>query len=218
MLKRVFVCLGFFVFVSLVGVAIQYYEIKKKKDNYEFLHKYFENFKKFCETMDMECYTYIQANLNRAQSILTDNGLVTIRLPFENGYHRNVPVLTLLNYIVDEQRTSFGDPYPYISCIEQAIVRTIGDYDQYFDNAIKKIFNIFIAFYKGFHGIISAPFIALSYMVSGKNFFSESKGLSVIINVLSGLGSFIGILSGIMSIVLGFEEFFALIKMWFSAS
>ena len=217
MLIRVLIGFGIFLGIALIGVAEQIFTAIKRNKEREFLAKYNENFYKYIQNKDYESYNAMILEMNKAQSLLGYNGFASIRFPYENGYHSNVPILTLLLKIEEERNLTISEPALYIQYIQVAISRTIGDYNSQIESIRKSITNVLIDFYKGFNWLLSLPFIILSYLFTGNNLLISSghRTIPIIVKVITTALQVVGTISGLMTIILGYNEFITILRSWF---
>ena len=217
MAARILIGVGVFLLIVLIGLLSQIVitrDIIKKRN---FLVEYSNIFVKYSNENDNSKYDYLITNLDQAQSALGAYGFASVSRPNESFYRNGVPVLTLLLDIVDERNSIYDMSRPYIELIYSTLAIAIGAYDVVIKNSQKALFNVFVDFYKGFNKLISAPFVALSYMFTGNNIFKGqiAQPVKVTWRIFSFILQLVGVASGIMSIILGYKEFFALVLSWF---
>ena len=214
---RILIGVGIFLLISIVGLLNQILITKNLIKNRNFLVDYSNMFVKYAKQNGSSHFDYLVSNLDQAQAALGAHGFASVCRPFESFYRNGVPVLTLLMDINDERNSSYDMSRPYIDLIHSALTIAIGASDLVIKNSQRNLYNIFINFYKGFNWIISAPFVALSYMFTGKNIFKGhiSQPINAIWHVFSFILQIVGVLSGIMSIILGYQDFYNLIASWF---
>jgi hypothetical protein len=209
MLNRIFIGLGVFVLISIIGIIDQVVVLSKRKKETDFIIQYLESLKKIYNG-DSTQYGFIMENYNKAQRLLGVNGIIAkLRLPFEKGYHINVPVLNLLSDMLDKSYYNEDSSRESYNMICQAFLRTLGDYNEAQNKLINGIKNIFVDFFKGFNLIIASPFLLISYMFFNKNIFKSTKAkpyVTVFI-LISRLIQLIGVISGIITIILGWSDF-----------
>jgi len=218
MFVRILIGVGIFLVVAFIGLITQFIGYRKRLKCRNFIVEYSNTFNKFLINKDSESYDYLLRNMNKAQVYLGYNGQISGCKPSSPIYQRSFPVLSLLTDIREEQISGYYlDSSLCIQMIQTSLSRTIGDYDNNFELIIKQAKNIFIDFFKGFNWIISIPFIALSYMFTGRNIFqgNVSRPIKMVWRVISLIIQLISVASGIMSIVLGYQDFLILIKSWF---
>ena len=218
MFVRILIGVGIFLVVAFIGLITQLVDYRKQVKQRNFIVEYNNVFYKFLEHKDEENYDHLLRNMNKAQGYLGYNGLVSGFKPFSPIYQRNLPVLSFLIEIREEQRSGYYiDIDTHIEHINTALKRTIGDYDNNLEKISNQAKNVLIDFYKGFNWIIIMPFVALGYMFTGKNIFHGhiARPLKVAWKVSAFIIQFISITSGIMTIFLGYEDFYKLIHSWF---
>lgn len=217
MLDRVLIGLGVFIIIALIGFFVQLIPALRIVKEREFLEKYSDHFFDYVKNKNYDSFSSLLLEMNETQRLIGRNGYVSIQRPFENGYHTNIPITSLIPQIEEERKMEYGDPDFYIRTVQVAIISTIGDYNFHIEATKKEMFNIFVDFYKGFNWLLSLPFVILGYLFTGNNVFltSKHKSATIFFKILLSVLQITGTISGIMTIILGYKEFAEVIRSWF---
>ncbi len=216
MFVRIIMGIGVFVAIAIIGVFVQLFNRRKLHEERKKIVEYNNDLVAFSNNNDCEIYNKLILNMSETQKLLGEFGFATIRNPI-GGYQRNsVPVLTLLFDVQEERKLEYNLCSNYVNLILTSLRITIGDYDSKIKESEKGIRNILVDFYKGFNWLIATPFIILSYLFTGKNLFKSitSRSVKTIWRVISFLIQMVSVTSVIMTIVLGYNDFYMLLITW----
>ena len=212
MLARMSVVIGIFIVIAICGFLKQ----KKRKntliERHAFLVDYRNQFIEYANHSDSKAYQFLNQHMTKAQDYMGSVGIIDkLRLPFENVYHLNVPVLAMLSHIASykDNQLSFNE---CARGIDDALTRAVGDHEDAIERLEKKIRNPFYCFYAGFNAAFSLPFIAVSYMFTGENHIESNKVLRVVMKTTATIVQALGLLSAVITIVIGWEDFLAIIR------
>lgn len=214
MLVRIGIFIGSFIVIAICG----YMKQKKRRNalinHCDFLVNYRNQFIQYANESDPEAYRYLNQHMTKAQDYLGAVGIIDkLRLPFENVYHFNVPVLAMLSHIASYKDNDL--PYnEYARMIDDTLTRAVGDHEDAIECLGKKIHNPFYCFYIGFNAFFSLPFIAVSYMLTGENRIESNKVLRVVLKATATIVQVLGLLSALITIVVGWEDFLVIISNW----
>lgn len=212
MLTRMSIVIGIFIAIAICG----FFKQKKRKntliDRRAFLVDYRNQFIEYANRSDLKAYQFLNQHMSKAQKYMGAVGVLEkLRLPFENGYHLNVPVLAMLSHIATNKENDL--PYSdYSRMIDDALTRAVGDHEDVIERLAKKLRNPFYCFYVGFNAVFSLPFIAVSYMFTGENHIESNKVLRVMMKITATIVQALGLLSAVITIVIGWEDFLAIIR------
>lgn len=216
MFVRICVIIGVFVVIALCGYIKQRKREKRLIEHRAFLVDYRNRFVEYANHGDQEAYQFLNQHMSKAQHYMGTIGILDkLRLPFENVYHVNVPVLSMLSHIASyrDNHLSYNE---YARMIDDTLTRAVGDHEDLIDRLEKKILNPFYCFYVGFNMIFSLPFIAISYMFTGENHIESNGALKIVMKIAATIVQLLGLISAIITIVIGWEEFVALLHKWFT--
>jgi len=100
MFVRICVIIGVFVVIALCGYIKQRKREKRLIEHRAFLVDYRNRFVEYANHGDQEAYQFLNQHMSKAQHYMGTIGILDkLRLPFENVYHVNVPVLSMLSHI-----------------------------------------------------------------------------------------------------------------------
>ena len=204
---RILILLGGFLVICVIGFAKQLININQNSKEASFLNEYRNRFIDFVLHKNPEAYHYLFQNFRKAAYIMGADGMMgKLHLPFENGYHLNVHVLSILSQVLEGSLPG-GE-----KIIDEAILRAHGWRSELHTQLVKKILNPFCDFYVGLNWIIMMPFIILSYLLTGKNRINNSGFLVVVLRVFASIIQALAILSSIITVVVGWEEFVKIVN------
>ena len=207
MLIRLSIVIGIFIAIAICGFVKQKKRRNALLSHRAFLVDYRNRFIEYVNRTDLTAYQFLNQHLSKAQKYMGSIGILEkLRLPFENVYHVDVPVLALLSHIATNKENNL--PYnDYARMIDDTLTRAVGDHEDAIERLEKKIRNPFHCFYIGFNAIFSLPFIAVSYMFTGENHIESNNVLRVVMKVTATIIQALGLLSAVITIVIGWEDF-----------
>lgn len=204
----------------IIGLVKQILLMRKTTKDLEELNEYSKIFAKFVDAIDKNkgfdnnSYNWLVSKSDRIQNML--GGLGIIDYQYMGIYYKNIAVL--LNYLGDipSIKTSiFSDEqllnFQSQSC-QNAFIRFDGILNGFLEDYKKKLFNPFSCLARGIRTVISLPFKILNSIGLISNDSVEKISNGFIIKILGGILSLITIISAIVSIVVGWEEFIKIIE------
>jgi len=148
-----------------------------------------------------------------------DGGIIAFKQPFSNYQIPNYPII--LNLLPELRKTIERLPISnslvgdYAIALQEALLRHMGALEDSLQTSRNYLKNPLVWFREGVGAILFSPFSLLAWMgVIGQSTISWIKN-TLIFRRVSGIITFIGAFSAIMSIVLGWEEFLTVIKGFF---
>jgi len=200
-----------FIIIILIGSSLNYFKIKKLKQNRDFTNTFREDFFEYFNSNPekSELYTQLIYNSNRMQRILGYFGILSkFRPPFANYILSNIEILSTF---LPEIRKSFHENIlrkqstQYAQAIDDATLRYLGSVDEQIKAYKLKYRNPIKLFKDGIYYIISLPFEILRELnlIPSFAFNLLIKSLSLI----SGIATLITIVSGMVTLILGWKDF-----------
>lgn len=203
----------------IVGIIVKIFDIRKIVDDYNFTNEYYKKFNNlFSEVFKNKSYkieefNWLMANSDKMQYILGDIGIISYTE--YNMYYKNIPILlNTMNKIFDYVNDSYisQNEFKMVSWCQNIFMRKIGILNEYIENTPKKLLNPFFDLSIGIKYILSIP-INILYSIgiisySGKNKIEQN----ILFKITSGIISLLTILSTIMAIVVGWEDFIGIVQ------
>ncbi|MBC8217822.1 MAG: hypothetical protein H8E73_05100 [Planctomycetes bacterium] len=204
----------------LVGFMRQQSILRNKMSRINLATEFLNNFLEWCNSrgQDHSLYNWLLSKSETVQTMLGTRGLIHLRKPFESGYHRNCPII--LNAIPEIEREW---------CNEWRVGRTIQIYGQMVDGCLRRfigsteeqlrcerirLFNPVVLFCGGVAWLMELPLFILS---ETKIITTTRRALIAngrVFSLLSGLTSLAVLTATIMTIVMGWEKFNAIVTGW----
>ena len=170
----------------------------------EFSNTYFQSYDRYSRSgkFDNESYIWLTKNVNKIQNYVGSFGLITYKPAFQNYIVNNYPVL--LNTIPkfrDGQIENFD-----VHSVDDCLLRYIGHLEEYNFNTGKNLRNPIIWFREGVKEILSLPIFIFSWFGLISNSTVNSIKNSFIYKIITGLIALVTLLSGLVTIVIGYDQ------------
>ena len=209
--------------ISILGLISNIINLKKMKENYIFINDYYKKFQNLIDNVfeknniKSRDYAWLMTNCDKMQYILGESGIISY---IEGGrYYNNIPLL--LN-VMNEITSYVNNPLvgeneiKMVQWCQNAFLRKTGILNDYIKNETKRIYNPLYSLSAGIKFILLIPVEILNSIGlisnNGKNKINDNK----IVKILSGILSLITILSAIITIVIGWNNFVEIIKAFFN--
>jgi hypothetical protein len=200
----------------IVGLIPRLVEKKRCDAKLLFASSYLIQFQKYIENFasNTEAYVYMIKNSNRMQNQLGNQGLLTIKKPFNGVIIRNYTIIlsglteleSYLSQPILKNQTS-----QLAKLIIDALLRNIGDNENRIKEIISSLKNPVILYKEGWYRVISLPLLILEWLGLVTRSTLVIIIHNVIFKIIIGIISLIGLISSIMTITLGYKEFLKLI-------
>ena len=205
----------------IISLAIQVIEKKKRKKKLIFVNIFFNKLHEYIESSgtDTNSYTYMTKNSNQMQNQLGHQGKMTVQHPFNQGVTRNYTIiLTGLPQIRSyfSQSILRSQAIQLSQLVNDALLRNIGDCEKKIDEIIKKIYNPIILYKTGWEYIISVPFTILFWFGIFTKRILNSLIENILFKFITGIIALLGVISSILTIALGYNDFIKFINDFFS--
>lgn len=211
--------ISFVICLVIIGLIVNILNIRKRIDEYDFANEYYEKFSHLIsdvferKTFKNKEYNWLMSNSDKMQYILGDAGIISYKE--YNMLYKNIPILLnvmneIMSYVNDTNIVE--NDIKMINWCQNAFLRKIGILDEYIKNVPKKLLNPFFDLASGIKYILSIP-LNILYSIglisyNGKNKIEQN----ILFKLISGIISLLTILSMIMTIVVGWEDFINIIK------
>jgi hypothetical protein len=170
----------------------------------ELANKYFKTYERFRESgnLDQQLYIWLTLNVSKIQNQLGGFGRLSIQPPFQNYIIHDYQVIanTLPKFkegIVESQEANM---------VDDCLLRYIGHLNGNNQENLSSLKNPVIWFREGFKEILSVPISILNWFgILSKRTVDNIKE-SLIFKVISGLIALITILSGLVTIIVGYDQ------------
>lgn len=196
-----------------------YRDLRKRK---AFVEEYLDRFSTFVEknNFDTENYTWLTEQAYIMQVELGPTGKVDYRPPFENYMIRNYDVI--LNFLPEIRRRKTvqrisgpGRVYQeQVAIFAETLIRYRGLMNSWLDESAKQLRNPFLWLREGVQSVLLLPLLILHWLgVLSLSFYNRVEHASVF-RIFSGLITFVGLMSAIFTIALGWDQFITLVTVW----
>ena len=194
---------------------------ERKVRNIEYLNfasEYLDQFAKYISSRgdDLETYSWLLKRSNKFQNQMGSYGVLGFfKPPYQNYQIRNYPVIV---NILPEIRKLFNDRLfqdtigQYVELMQNMMVSYIGVLENYSDIKSKEILNPIIWFREGIKSITSFPVFVLNWIGVISITTLDRMTSNFLFKFLSRLVALAGLVSAVMTIALGWDQF----SVWFS--
>lgn len=193
----------------------------------DFVHEFRENFISYCNSRgeDNNAYTYLMLNSSRMQRNMGPMGVYgSFRPPSANYPVSNYPIILnmipeIRSFIDRENEHGFGlfasTIDGYIKAVDEALLRYIGNLKDRSSQALNSLKNPFLWFQTGMGLLLSLPlmiFVSFGLMAGSTLRALQSN---YIFKCLNALLSIIALVSGLMTIILGWDQVTSLLEKFY---
>lgn len=220
------IALGIVLAIMVIGFLSKYVQLKNNRERIDFCTEYKLKFIDLINrytssySLDGALYTELTEKAARMQQELGSDGLVEIVDNLNGIKARNYPVL--LNFLPELRNFDFWQDNTIMQhrlislarTCEDAFTRHIGQLNHLQEQGQKYLFNPFSCFANGIRWLLWLP----SNILLWCGFISEDTGLKLqfnwVIKILTLIITIIGLLSSVMTIALGWDEFYGMLAPW----
>ena len=211
--------IGICIILIIIGLIVNIVNIRKKVNEYNFANEYYEKFQRLVsdvfekKNIKNKEYSWLMSNCDKMQYILGEAGIISYTQ--FNKYYKNIPIL--LN-IMNEITSYINDPFvgydeiKMVNWCQNAFLRKTGILNEYIQNERQKLINQFYNLSSGIRFILLIPIGILNSIGLISNDGKSKIGNNIIIRMLSGIISLLTILSVIITIVVGWNDFLKIVK------
>ncbi len=203
------------VLLIAVGRVILGREFRRLEEDREFAQAYLGAFRRYLagDGADAETYSWLVHRSQKLQRKMGSHGIAsTFVAPFNQHTVTNYRII--LNAL-PEVRRGLSDSIlrslasEYAQMIQEAIIRYDGDLDDALDQAQGSKRNPFTALRQGTQALIQAPAYLMHWLGLARGPSMSSTG--IVLRVSSGLLALFGLASSVISIVVGWSDFLAIL-------
>ena len=170
----------------------------------EFANNYFKNYDRWSRSgnFDGEQYVWLTMNVSRIQNYLGTFGVMEYIAPFQRYKVSNYQiVINTIPKFRDGSIQQFD-----INSVDDSLLRYIGYLDEYQKETQRNLRNPIIWFREGIREILSIPIFILSWFGIISNRTLNSIKDSLIYKVISGIIALVTLVSGIVTIIVGYDQ------------
>jgi hypothetical protein len=183
----------------------------------EFANKYFKTHDRWSRSGDLdgELYVWLTMNVSKIQSYVGSFGVMSYKPAFQNYMINNYQIIiNTIPKFREGQVESFD-----VGSVDDCLLRYIGHLEEYQKDTQRNLRNPIIWFREGFREILSIPIFILSWfgIISNRTLNSIKDSLiykvtlnsikdSLIYKVTSGLIALVTLVSGIVTIIVGYDQ------------
>lgn len=170
----------------------------------EFSNKYFETYDRWSRTGDFDgqLYVWLTMNVNKIQSNLGRFGIMDYIAPLQTFRVSNYQIV--INTIPKFRDGTVKDFD--VNSVDDCLLRYIGYLEEYSQNTQQNLRNPIVWFREGFREILSVPIFILSWFGIISNRTVNLIKDSLIYKVISGLIALLTLASGLVTIVVGYDQ------------
>lgn len=202
--------------IVAVGVVVLLRSLREISTAVAFTEQYRTHVSVFVNHADFSAYEWLTLNVNRMQTQLGSQGLMTFKPPFANHMIHNYPIV--LN-ILPELRTCLTDDllsrnllHQYRDMLDDALLRHQGSLIERRRDALSALKNPFAWVTTGISTVLSAPLWFLAAVGVIPLAFASRIAASRFYRVLSGLIATVGFVSAIVGLVTGWDQFMTILR------
>ncbi|WP_415900563.1 hypothetical protein [Neptuniibacter sp. QD48_11] len=209
--------------IALFLIGFVSYAIKKNRQDkqIEFATDYRQKFHEYLDSKgeDNAAYGWLIHRSNKMQSQMGSQGVMSnFRPPYANYMVSNYPIILNMIPSLNEAHKDYllrGQAEQYARAVDEALLRHHGLVTDRSDYLFTKLRNPIAWFQEGVRQVVGSPVYALGMF--GIISLSTAGVIvsSVIFRVLSGLVTLIGFASAILTLVIGWDDFFAKLQLFF---
>jgi hypothetical protein len=201
--------------MGLFSLRSRLIEVRNKQD---FVGDFRERFITYCNSRgnDRDAYTWLTLNSPRMQSEMGSYGMYeAFKPPAANYMIRNYQIITNmlpeLRRYIDMNNESMGTMFAstidgYIKAIDEALLRYIGVLDERECAAFQSLKNPLLWLRTGVEQILSTPLLILVGFGLMAGSAVRRLQSNFIFKAIAALATIVGLLSGIMTMILGWHE------------
>jgi hypothetical protein len=170
----------------------------------EFSNKYFETYDRWsrADDFDGQLYVWLTINVSKIQGNLGPFGIMDYIAPFQTYSVSNYQIV--INTIPKFRDGTIKDFD--VNSVDDCLLRYIGYLKEYYQDTQKNLRNPIVWFREGFREVLSIPIFILNWFGIISNRTVNSIKDSLIYKVISGLIALVTLVSGLVTIVVGYDQ------------
>lgn len=176
----------------------------------EFSNKYFQTYDRYSRSGDFdgELYVWLTMNVSKIQNYVGSFGVMSYKPAFQNYMiNKYQIIINTIPKFREGQVKSFD-----VGAVDDCLLRYIGYLKEYSKDTVKNLRNPIVWFREGFREILSVPIFILSWFGIISNRTVNSIKDSLIYKVISGLIALVTLISGVVTIVVGYDQTLEFVK------
>lgn len=188
-----------FIAIEKIDFANEY-----RKKFIGFAKKYFKSYDLCSRSGDIDgkLYIWLTMNVSKIQEYVGLLGELTYKPAYQNYFINDyLIIINTLPKFRDGQVEKFD-----VSAVDDCLLRYIGQQKEYIRDAKKNLKNPIVWFREGFREIASIPVFILSWFGIISNHTVNSIKNSLIYKTISGLAALVSFISGIVTIIVGYDQ------------
>jgi len=176
----------------------------------DFANKYFKTFDRFNRSGDFdgEIYVWLTMNVSKIQDLVGNFGVMAYKPAFQN-YMIN-DYLIIINTL-PKFREGHVENFDF-GAVDDCLLRYIGHVLDYKKDTLRNLKNPFIWFREGFREIFSLPLFIFNWFGIFSRRSINSIMDSVIYKIIAGLLALVTLVSGFVTIIVGYDQTIVFIK------
>jgi len=203
--------------IPLIGFVSEFFRVRREAKHLNLVGEFLEKFINWVngKGKDYQLYNWLIAKSDSVQTIIGRFGLIHFRAPFNIYSVKNYPVI--LNGL-PEIRKQFHEMFPvgnalsfYIDAVDGCLRRYLGSQEELTKHDIRNLINPVRLFCGGVAWILELP---INFLTDCK-VISSSRSLRIVngklFAIFSGLATLVTIMTGIMAIVMGWDNFISVV-------
>ena len=185
--------------VEKIDFAVEY-----RNKFVKFTNKYFQTHDRYSRSSDFdgELYVWLTMNVSKIQNYVGSFGVVSYKPASQNYMINNYQIIINTIPKFREGRVWNFD----VGAVDDCLLRYIGYLKEYSKDTLKNLRNPIVWFREGFRKILSVPIFILSWFGIISNRTVNSITDSLIYKVIAGLFALVTLVSGLVTIVVGYEQ------------
>jgi hypothetical protein len=167
-------------------------------------NNYFQDYDRYCRsgTVDNELYVWLTLNVSKMQSNVGNFGVMSYKPAYQNYMINNYQIIiNTLPKFREGQIQNFD-----VVSVDDCLLRYIGYLEDCKRETEKNMKNPIVWFREGFKEIISIPLFILSSFGIFSRRTVESIMDNLIFKILAGLIALVTLFSGLVTIVVGYDQ------------
>lgn len=170
----------------------------------EFANKYFKSYDKYNRTgkIDGSLYVWLTRNVNKIQSHVGYIGIMSYKPAYQNYMINDYQIIINTIPMFRQGQVEHFD----VNSVDDCLLRYSGHLEDCHDSTSNNLKNPIIWFREGFKEIFSIPIFILNWFGIISKQKLESIKDSLIYKLISGLIALITLASGIVTIIIGYEQ------------
>jgi len=176
----------------------------------EFGNKYFKNYERWNRSgnLDSELYVWLTMNVSKIQNYVGSFGVMSYKPAFQNYMINNYQIIiNTIPKFREGQVENFD-----VGAVDDCLLRYIGHLEEYSKETLRNLKNPVIWFREGFKEIISIPIFILNWFGIFSSRTVNSIMDSIIYKILTGIIALVTFVSGLVTIILGYDQTIAFIN------